>query len=291
MKYLIANLLVLTSLASQAQSLQDSINKINPEAQGRVGSFLLDLEAHDSCAVNAADHYPMLSVFKFPLALYILDQVDKGKLDLEAPIDIRKKEWERMFSPLLNSHKEKHFTLSLREVLIATVGASDNVGCDLLFRLVGGPSVVNDYVHQLNIKNINIAKTEVQMAAGWDAQYENWCTPPAMGQLLTLFYTGKLLSPASTQLLLKWMTESTSPRRLQNLLPQGTTVAHKTGTSNTNPAGITAATNDVGIITLPNGHHLIAVVYVADAKADQPTREGVISKIARAGYMYYTEKK
>jgi beta-lactamase class A len=85
------------------------------------------------------------------------------------------------------------------------------------------------------------------------------------------------------------MTGSTSPRRIQGLLPAGTVVAHKTGTSNTNAAGITAATNDVGFVTLPNGHHLVVVVYVADAKADDSTRLNVISKISLAAYTHYTQ--
>ena len=60
------------------------------------------------------------------------------------------------------------------------------------------------------------------------------------------------------------------------------TVAHKTGTSYTNQEGITAATNDVGIITLPDGSHLIISVFIKDAHADEATREAVIARIAAA---------
>lgn len=271
----------------RAQSLTDSIATLAAPAQGRVGVFLMNIETGDSCMSNGHAHLPMLSVYKFPLALYVLDQVDKGKLSLDAPVDIDKKEWESMFSPLLNKYSKEHFSLPLREVLTATVGSSDNVGCDLIFRMVGGPAVVNRYIHALGIEPINIVYTEMQMAADWNKQYENWCEPAAMGQLLKLFYTGKILSDANTKLLLKIMTESTSPKRIQGLLPANAITAHKTGTSNTNEAGITAATNDVGIVTLPNGQHLIVVAYVSDAKADQATREGVISKISLAGYNHY----
>jgi beta-lactamase class A len=59
------------------------------------------------------------------------------------------------------------------------------------------------------------------------------------------------------------------------------TVAHKTGTSGSQKA-ITAATNDLGIITLPNGTHLAIAVFVSDSAADEATREGVIAKIAKA---------
>ncbi len=281
------------SLPGQAQQnilLTDSINTLARPAKGHVGTYLLDFEADDSSMTNATDHFPMLSVFKFPLALYVLDQVDKGELSLDTTISIQKKEWEKMSSPLLDKYKEERFTLTVREILKATISSSDNVGCDLLLRLVGGTKMVNSYIHGLGVKDINIAYTEMQMAPDWDKQYQNWSTPPAMGRLLYLFYTERLLSRTSTEVLLQFMTESTSPQRIRGKLPAGTAVAHKTGTSNTNAAGITAATNDVGVITLPNGHHLIIVVYVADAKADDATRLSVISDIGLAAYTHYAQK-
>jgi beta-lactamase class A len=74
---------------------------------------------------------------------------------------------------------------------------------------------------------------------------------------------------------------SSHPRLDDDDLPAGTVVAHKTGTSGTQK-GITAATNDIGIITLPNGRHLAIAVFVSDSPADESTREGVIAKVALA---------
>src|SRR4029077_2374180 len=90
------------------------------------------------------------------------------------------------------------------------------------------------------------------------------------------------LSETTQTLLLKFMIESTpGAKRLKGLLPPGTIVAHKTGTSGTEN-GITAATNDIGIITLPNGRHVAVAVFVSDSPADEATREGVIAKVAKA---------
>ena len=66
-------------------------------------------------------------------------------------------------------------------------------------------------------------------------------------------------------------------------LPAGTVVAHKTGTSGTTD-GITAATNDVGLVTLPDGRHLAVAVFVADARGDELAREGAIASLARAAW-------
>ena len=69
--------------------------------------------------------------------------------------------------------------------------------------------------------------------------------------------------------------------RLKGELPAGAAVAHKTGTSGTHD-GLTRATNDVGILTLPDGRHALVAVYVSDSPAPLSVREGVIAKIARA---------
>jgi beta-lactamase class A len=50
----------------------------------------MDAESHQGYSLNAHDHFPMLSVFKFPLALYVLDQVDKGRLSPDQRVTINK---------------------------------------------------------------------------------------------------------------------------------------------------------------------------------------------------------
>ncbi len=48
--------------------------------------------------------------------------------------------------------------------------------------------------------------------------------------------------------------------------------------------GVAHATNDIGLIALPDGRQLAIAVFVTDATADQSTREKVIAQIARAAY-------
>jgi beta-lactamase class A len=71
--------------------------------------------------------------------------------------------------------------------------------------------------------------------------------------------------------------------RLKGMLPAGTPVAHKTGTGGTRD-GVTSATNDVGIITLPNGKHIAIAAFVGDSRADEKTREAVIARAAKAAW-------
>jgi beta-lactamase class A len=78
-----ALLIVLLSLCSESMYaqkalLRQKINQIAQTAKGKVGVAVLGLEDKDTLTYNGYSHMPMQSVFKFPLALAILDQVDKG---------------------------------------------------------------------------------------------------------------------------------------------------------------------------------------------------------------------
>ena len=81
-----------------------------------------------------------------------------------------------------------------------------------------------------------------------------------------------------------WLAETEIGNgRIKGLLPPGTVVAHKPGTDATHQ-GLTRATNDIGLVTLPNGQHLAVAIFLKDSKAPEAQREGVIAKIARAAW-------
>ena len=45
---------------------------------------------------------------------------------------------------------------------------------------------------------------------------------------------------------------------------------------------ITSATNDIGLITLPDGRHIAIAIYIQDSAADMWQREKVMADIAKA---------
>jgi len=271
---------------STGGALQDSLENIAKDARGAVGVSLLYKASGRRLSLHGKEHFPMQSVFKFPLALTILHDVDNGRFSLDQNIHINQKDWaQKIWSPLRDSLHGQSADLTLRTLLRYTVSNSDNSGCDILFKLAGGTHVVNDFIHSMGIRDIAIVATEEEMARAWNVQYGNWCTPDAMTALLERFMDGKILKPATTTLLMQFMMNTkTGLARIKGLLPAGAPVAHKPGSSNTNDKGITAATNDVGIITLPDGKPLIISVFVKDAAADDATRERVIARIAAAAY-------
>ncbi|SEW18123.1 beta-lactamase class A/beta-lactamase class A VEB [Chitinophaga sp. YR573] len=277
---------------AQKDSLRIKIDKIANTAKGTVGVAMIHLESRDTFTLNGNLHYPMQSVYKMPLAMAVLHEVDKGKLSLDQKIHIRKEELLPTWSPIKTKYPEGNVDLPLREILGYTVSQSDNNGCDILFRLLGGTANINKYVHRIGIDSIAIAATEEEMARAWGVQFTNWSTPGAILQLLDGIYKGKYLSKSSIAVLKKMMQETTTgPGRIRGLLSENTVVAHKTGTSGTNDKGVTSATNDAGVITLPNGKHFAIVVFVCNATADEKTRDAVIAQITKVFWDHFASLK
>ncbi len=271
-------------------SVRTKIEYIVGLAAGKVGVAIRGLENDDTLTINGDGKFPMQSVYKFPLALTVLNQVDKGVLSLDQSIHIQKDGLlPNTWSPLREKYPDGNTSITLDALLTYTVSESDNNGCDILFRLLGGPKTVDRYVHNLGITNIAIVATEEEMHKEWNVQYSNWSSPSAMGQLLYMFYHDKILSAKNREYLLQLMSRTnTGPGRLKGLLPKGTVVAHKTGSSGTNEHGIVAATNDVGIVTLPDGNHCVIAVFVSDATADEEACERVIAEIAEVLWNSYS---
>ena len=287
---LIIIFLIPISLKAQQDSvLRKQIGEIAKPVKGIVGVSIVGIENRDTLTLNGNSRLVMHSVFKFPIALTVLHLVDTGKLSLNQMVHITKRDLLKdTNSPLRDKFPKGDVDVSVSDLLSYMVSLSDNNACDILLKLIDGPQRVQAYMLQLHIRGIAVRASEADMASSWELQYVNWCKPKEMTMLLDQFYTGKILSKSNTDFLYKLMTEtSTGPKRLKGLLPAGTTVAHKTGTSPTNAEGLTPATNDVGIITLPNGEHMAIAVFVCNSTNDEQTREGVIAKIAKAAWDYY----
>lgn len=285
----IAFFLFISNSFSQINLLRQEIENITTAKKAHIGVAVYGIETNDTLSFNGEEHFPMQSVFKFHIALAVLHQVDQGKLSLDQKIFIKKSELPAgTWSPLQKEYPEGNVTLPLRKILLYTVSQSDNNGCDILLRILGGPKVVNDYIHSIGIKDVSIKASEKEMHKAWNVQFSNWTTPISATKLLLKFYEGKILSQKSDDFLMQIMKEtSTARKRIKGLLPPGTIVAHKTGTSDTNAEGITAAVNDIGIVTLPGGKHFAISIFVSNSKENEEENEKIIADVSKAAWDYF----
>lgn len=282
---LVLAVLAISSVSAQVNPLRTQIDSIAREARGTVGFAMLNIENRDTLSYHGNLHLPMQSMMKFPIAITVLHAIDEGQLTLDQLIHIEKEDLPKTYSPLRDRYPEGNVNVSIKELLSYMVSLSDNDACDILLKTLGGPEVVDQYMHSFGIKQIAVKASESQMAQAWDVQFTNWVEPKTMVRLLDIATKPSFLSKASHDYLWKIMeATSTGPNQIKGLLPLGTVVAHKTGRSGTNDQGMTAATNDVGLITLPNGKHLAIAIMITNSSADLATREAVIASIAKAAY-------
>jgi beta-lactamase class A len=265
------------------QELQTQLSQIASAAKGKVGVAAVVLETGETVSLSPRDHFPMQSVYKLPIGMAVMKQVDAGKINLDQKVRVTKDDFigRNQHSPIRDKNPNG-VEMSVGELLRFAISESDGTASDVLMKLAGGPGVVQAYLSELKITDMIVLNTEKELGQDQQVQYRNWASPEAAVALLRVLHERHGLSESSQTLLLKVMIESTpGAKRLKGLLPVGTVVAHKTGTSGSRN-GATAATNDIGIVTLPNGRHVAIAVFVSDSPADEATREGVIAKVAKA---------
>lgn len=280
---------------------------------GRIGVCVRD-SAGSGC-IHGAERFPMQSVMKLVVAVAVLDAVDREGWRLTDPVLVKKENLSVSVQPLAKLVTLDGYRTTVDDLLSRMVVDSDSAATDILLHRLGGPPAVQamltrnhidgirvdrderhlqteivglnwqpEYVDALVLRNAIEAVPEVRRQESFDfylADARDTATPEGMVTLLTALQSGRLLSPSSTRHLLNVMSRTaTFPDRLKAGLSPGWAIAHKTGTSGT-WKGITAATNDVGILTAPDGGVVVVAVFIKASGRSPKERPSLIADIAR----------
>ena len=189
----VSGLLFFQLLSVSASDLTSDIQEVIKGKNAQVGVAVLYKD--DAVTVNNEDQYPLMSVFKFHIALAVLKKMEQEGIPLTAlvtlgPSDIDTKTW----SPMYKKYKSKEITLSYGDLINYMVSQSDNNACNWLINFVGGIQNVNAFIKDLGIDQIQLIETEKSMEQDIRKNYNNWSTPLSVAQLLRKVYTEKVLS-------------------------------------------------------------------------------------------------
>ena len=296
-------------------TLQAALSSLNIKTGQQIGIGVLDLNTGESWFRNRKQKFPMQSVYKLPIAIAILKLVDDGKISLNQTITITKEDFAPGNSPIVKEINSSNTQFTVRDLLIRAMSVSDNTASDALVRLIGSPSKVNQILVKLKIHNVRIDRLERQIqpdSVGLTNPLPEWsdaktfeaviqqaptsakqiglkkyltdprdtATPEGLVNLLARLQKQQLLSSDSTALLLQIMTNSPSgQKRIKAGLPKNWSIAHKTGTG-VEVLGIGSATNDVGIVSSPNGKHIAIAIFIPGSKIPLKERERLMANIA-----------
>jgi beta-lactamase class A len=268
--------------------LQQELSSIAKESGGKLYTACAlapgSRHAPLACDREPDAHPPMQSVFKLPLGIYALHLVESGKLQLDQPVRFEPADrfLPKSWSPLQDKYPNANVDVPLRDLLQLAVSQSDNAAADIVLRLVGGTAPVQQYITSLGVQGFMLRHSEHELHRDERLQYQDWFAPRGAVQLLRRIADRSPLNAEHTALLLQWMQTTRLPR-LAALLPAGTVVAHKTGTSGMEN-GVAAATNDIGLVTLPDGERLAIAIFLTDSTADDDARDKAIGRAALAIY-------
>lgn len=300
--------------AAQAESsrLQSAIDALAQRARpGVLGVAVLDLGSGASAGVHAREPFPMMSVFKAPVAAAVLARVDEGSLSLAKEVTIERADvLDGSAVPSIGAlFKGERMSFTVERLLAAAVSESDNTAVDALLKVLGGPQAATAFLRGHGIEGLRIDLDERGVSrifndlppgqeppagesdAAWLARRQrgyrafladarNRSTPEGAVAFLRKLHDGQLLSAASTARLLRLMEAQTTPRRLRAGLPEGVRLADKTGTSAT-VGGRTAAFNDIGMLTWPDGRTVLVAAFLSDSPATGAQRDALFAELAR----------
>ena len=302
--------------APAPSALARRIEALGQAFDGHAGIALIDLQDGAAASWNGEDRFSQESVAKLWTVVAVLGAVDDGRLAIDERIVVTQADLSVFHEPLESRLGRHGYPASIAELIRAAIVDSDNAANDLLVRRLGGTAAVQAAIRRKGIRGVvaGIQQRELQARiAGlrWRpevdggqrleaararldpqvreaamqsylARPDDAATPMATARALKALYEGRLLSAESTARLLRLMHSTIhGEERLSGALPAGWTLAHKTGTGQ-HLGPLHVGTNDVGVLTAPDGHAYAAAVFVGASTRPLYIREGLMRQVARA---------
>lgn len=274
--------------------LQNELTSFVESKDARIGIAVI-INGKDTVSVNGSKDFPMMSVFKFPLALAVAKWVDANEMSISDSIAFGPKALIKdTYSPMLKKYGMGLHKMSFKELLEWALIESDNNAADLLLKRVGGTTcattLLKDVAGELDI---TIGASEQEMHNDPYTSYLNRSTPLAMATLFDRFDTeiknsSKSFSDISVML---EQCRTGVDRLAAPFIATNAVVGHKTGTGFPTSEGRISAINDCGYIHLPNGTRYTIAVFVADSAYDMTETSKIIADISGIVFKSLIENK
>jgi beta-lactamase class A len=301
--------------AAAQRYLASRINTLGAAFNGDVGIAVQDVQSGWTTDYDGMSRFPQQSVSKFWVSLTAMNMADRGLLNLDAPVTMRKSDLTLFNQPVAALIDEDGYQTTLNSLIYRSMTASDNTCNDFVLWRAGGPDAVREFLYDKNIQGVRFGPGERVMQARiagmeWrphmvgagfykarsalpmsvrQSALQNYLSDPVDGatplgtvEALARLKKGELLSPASTSRILSIMSNTkTGKQRLRGGLAPGYSLAHKTGTGQV-LGPVSTGYNDIGIVTGPDGRSYAVAVFIKKTTAPIPSRMKLMQDTVRA---------
>ena len=298
--------------------LEQQIEFLAHTTDAVVGVSALHIESGRYVSVRGTEQFPQASAIKIPIAVQIMALADEGKLTLDQMVTLKPADLHPGSGRISELLFHPGVALSIENIMELAIVISDNSAADLMLREAGGPAAVTARMKTLGLNGIRVDRSIAVLLADWggikalppEAEWNRdmWdklfdavpetehmaarrlqtrdprdtATPADMTKLLARIWKKDLFSPVYANKMLEVMERcQTGKARIKGLLPQGTDVAHKTGT-------VGGVVDDVGVITLPGrGGHVALSIFTKGSSRPEEVSEKAVAEISRTVYDYF----
>ena len=250
------------SVAASEVSLYRNVLKIkNQHGLEDLGISFYDAETTIQWSYNADEYFHAASTMKLAVLLGVFRQVDRGELNLDAPVHIRNRftsivnqepfmlDLGRDADPDVYGHLGK--TLTVRELAYWMITKSSNLATNLLVDVVGIHTIQLS-LDELEIDGIRVLRG-VEDQRAFETGLNNEVTANGLLKLLRLIADGKAYSQKSCEDMLEIMLDQQYRSGIPAGLPKAARVAHKTG-------NISTVHHDAGIVYLEGRKPYVLVI-------------------------------
>jgi len=134
------------SPAGQSTTLHAVLARAATEFPGRAGIWVKHLTTGETAGVRDGEMFNSASVIKIPVLVLALQMADRGEINLDERLTIRKEDI-RGGSGIFRHH-DAGLQPTLRDVLLQMIITSDNTATDLSIAKVGGVARVNAWLKE-----------------------------------------------------------------------------------------------------------------------------------------------
>lgn len=237
--------------------------------------------------INADKQMPLMSVFKFEVALAVADRLSKESISPDTIINVAAEQiLPDTYSPMRQVYPHGG-DVKVRRLLEYMLALSDNNACDILIGFAGGKEAVTACMNRLGHDRLVTQYTEAEMHD--DTSLNNMASP---SEIVRLFEHFERMEKDACLQAVETIIENckTGLERLAAPLEgTGCIIGHKTGTGDTDPVtGCAGVVNDVGYVRMPDGRRYVIAVMISRSAYDIKKTETIIAEISQIAYKYIT---
>lgn len=289
---LAATLIMLAAIASALadNGLARRIQAICDSADATIGVAVI-VDGTDTTVVDGAARYPMASVVKLHQAIAVCRHLDRQGMSLDDTLPVPAAMMvQGIYSPMRDRYPDGIPGITIGELLLYSLQQSDNIACDVLFGLIGGPQAADNEIRALGLDGFAIAHTEAEMHDDPAVSADNWTYPLTAAALLEMLVTRPLCSATNQRYVIDAMTgcDTGQDRIPSPLLGTPAIVGHKTGTGDRDAHGHATAVNDAAFVILPDGRHYVLAIFITASTEDDTTNARLMADISAAVYDHVT---